>query len=84
MLAAACHVPAMLARNAGAVLGPFAGVAMYMVALRHAPTGVVATIIATMPVLILPLSILIYHEKVSPRAIGGAVLAVVGVALLVL
>jgi drug/metabolite transporter (DMT)-like permease len=84
MLAAACHVPAMLALSAGAVLGPFAGVALYMVALRHAPTGVVATIIATMPMLILPLSILIYHEKVSPRAIGGAVLAVAGVALLVL
>ena len=84
MLAAARHVPAMLALGAGAVLGPFAGVAMYMVALRHAPTGVVATIIATMPVLILPFSIFIYHERVSPRAVGGAILAVVGVALLVL
>jgi drug/metabolite transporter (DMT)-like permease len=44
----------------------------------------VATIIATMPVLILPLSMLVYGEKVSPRAAGGAVLSVAGVALLML
>ena len=53
-----------------------------MVALRHSPTGVVATIIATMPVLILPLSILVYHERVSPRAVAGAIVAVAGVGLL--
>ena len=46
--------------------------------------GVVATIIGTMPVLILPFSVFHYHEKVSLRAIGGAVLAVAGVALLML
>ena len=83
ILAATHNARAMLALAVGAFLGPFAGVSLYMVALRHSPTGVVATIIATMPVLILPFSIFIYHEKVSPRAVGGAVLAVIGVALLV-
>jgi drug/metabolite transporter (DMT)-like permease len=68
----------------GAAVGPFLGVALSMVALRHAPTGVVATIIATMPVLILPFSILVYHEKVSLRATAGAVIAVAGVAMLML
>ena len=62
----------------------FAGVAIYMVALRHSPAGVVATIVATMPVLILPFSIFVYRERVSLRAAGGAVLAVVGVGLLML
>jgi drug/metabolite transporter (DMT)-like permease len=55
-----------------------------MFALRRAPAGVVATIISTMPVLILPLSIFVFHEKVSLRAVGGAILAVAGVALLML
>ena len=36
------------------------------------------------PVLILPFSILFYHEKVSLRAIGGAIVAVAGVAMLML
>jgi drug/metabolite transporter (DMT)-like permease len=84
MLAGARHPQAMLILTFGAIVGPFIGVALNMVALRHAPTGVVATIIATMPVLILPFSILLYHEKVSPRALVGAVIAVAGVAMLML
>lgn len=68
----------------GAIVGPFVGVAFSMIALRYAPTGVVATILATMPVLILPFSILLHHEKVSLRAVGGAIVAVTGVAMLML
>jgi drug/metabolite transporter (DMT)-like permease len=68
----------------GAIVGPFVGVAFSMIALRYAATGVVATIIATMPVLILPFSILLHHERVSLRAAGGAIVAVAGVALLML
>jgi drug/metabolite transporter (DMT)-like permease len=68
----------------GTFLGPFAGVILYMIAVRHCPAGVVSTIIATMPVLVLPGVILLYGEKVSLRAAGGAVLSVAGVALLML
>jgi drug/metabolite transporter (DMT)-like permease len=84
MLSAARDRRAMVALTLVAVMGPFIGTALSMLALEHSPEGVVATIIATMPVLVLPLSILHYHEKVSLRAIGGAVLAVVGVAMLML
>ncbi len=55
-----------------------------MIALRHSPAGVVATIIATSPVLILPFSVFLHHEHVSLRAVGGAIIAVAGVALLML
>lgn len=84
MLAAMRHTRAMGVLTLGAVAGPFAGVALSLVALRLAPTGIVATIIATMPVLILPFSILLHREKVSLRAAGGAVVAVAGVAMLML
>jgi len=67
----------------GTLVGPFAGVILYMVALRHSPAGVVSTIVATMPVLILPFSIYLYRERVSLRAAGGAVIALAGVAMLV-
>jgi drug/metabolite transporter (DMT)-like permease len=85
VIAAAVRRPrAMMIVSAGAVVGPFLGVILFMVALRHCNAGVVSTIIATMPVLILPLAILVYGEKVSFRAAGGAVLSLAGVALLML
>ena len=68
----------------GAFVGPFLGVILCMISLRYCHAGVVSTITNTMPVLILPFLIVIYHEKVSLRAAGGAVHSVVGVALLVL
>jgi len=68
----------------GSFVGPFLGVILCMVSLRYCHAGVVSTIINTMPVLILPFIIVLYHEKVSLRAAGGAVLSVVGVAMLVL
>jgi drug/metabolite transporter (DMT)-like permease len=69
---------------AASVLGPFVGNALIMAALARAPAGVVTTITATMPVMILPLSVLIYREKFGPRGVFGAVLATAGVALLML
>jgi drug/metabolite transporter (DMT)-like permease len=83
MLAAAGNARAMAIVTFGALVGPFAGVVMSLIALRHCHAGVVATIISTMPVLILPFVILLYHEKVSLRALGGAILSILGVALLV-
>ena len=44
--------------------------------------AVAATLMASVPVLILPLVILVYHEKLSWRAVLGAFIAVGGVALL--
>jgi drug/metabolite transporter (DMT)-like permease len=68
----------------GSFVGPFAGVVLMLVALRHCPAGVVTTIIATMPVLILPFSVLLHRERVGFRAIGGAILSLAGVAILAL
>jgi len=67
---------------AGAVLGPFLGVWMSLISVRHIEAGVAATIMATVPIIILPMVVFVYKEKVSPRAVFGAILAVGGVALL--
>jgi drug/metabolite transporter (DMT)-like permease len=75
-------VRAMTIVIAGSAVGPFLGVVACMIALRHAPTGVVATIINTMPVLILPFAILLYRERVSLRATAGALVTVAGVGLM--
>lgn len=84
MIAAAANSKAMFPLMLGAVMGPFLGNVFIMFSLQNTPAGVVTTITATMPVLILPFSIFYYREKISLRAIGGAVVAVAGVALLML
>jgi drug/metabolite transporter (DMT)-like permease len=53
-----------------------------MFALQSCHVGIVTTILATIPVMILPFSIHLHREHVSYRAIGGALVAVAGVALL--
>jgi drug/metabolite transporter (DMT)-like permease len=68
----------------GTLAGPVLGEILNMIAVRNCAAGVVSTIISTMPVLILPCVIVLYREKVSLRAAGGAVLSVIGVALLML
>lgn len=68
----------------GAFVGPFLGVWMSLVAVSLIETGIAATLNATTPVLIIPAVILVYREKVSFRAVLGAVVAVIGVALLFL
>lgn len=84
MLTAARQKRAMAIMMLGAIVGPFAGVALCMIAVRHCHAGIAATIIGTTPVLILPFVILFYKERVSLRAAGGALLSVAGVAMLFL
>ncbi len=68
----------------GAFFGPFLGVSLSLVAVKHTEAGVAATLMALMPVLIIPPAILIMKEWVTPRAIIGAFLAVGGAGLLFL
>ena len=68
----------------GAFFGPFLGVSLSLLSVQLTVTGVAATIMSITPVLIIPPAVLIFHEKISARSIAGAVLAVIGVALLFL
>lgn len=68
----------------GSVFGPFLGVAFSLTAIQYTNTGVAATIMSIVPVLIIPPAIFIFKEKVNLKEIIGAVLAVGGVALLFL
>jgi drug/metabolite transporter (DMT)-like permease len=72
----------LLLSCSGAVSGPFLGVWMSLVASDRADLGVAQTLCSLPPVFLLPAVILIHKERVSPRAVIGAFLAVAGVALL--
>lgn len=66
----------------GSVFGPFLGISFSLIAIKHTKIGIAATIMALVPILMLPLVRFIYKEKPTWRAILGAFLAVLGVALL--
>lgn len=66
----------------GAFFGPFLGVWLSLVAAKLAEVGVAATIMATTPVLVIPLLVVRERYRPSARTLAGTVVAVVGVALL--
>lgn len=68
----------------GAFFGPFLGVWMSLVAVKNTEAGVAMAITSIVPVLVIPWVIIFYKEKVSLRALIGAVIAVIGVFILFL
>lgn len=74
----------MLFTSIGSVFGPFLGVSFSLLAVQNTSTGVAATIMSIVPVLIIPAAVLFFKEKVNLKEVLGALLAVGGVALLFL
>ncbi len=66
----------------GAVFGPFLGVWLSLVAARLSEVGVAATIMATSPVLVIPILMVVERYRPTARAVVGTVVTVAGVALL--
>lgn len=66
------------------VFGAYFGITLSLVAVAYAKVGVASTLIATSPVLMLPMVRLVYHELLSWKAVTGAFIAVTGVAILFL
>jgi drug/metabolite transporter (DMT)-like permease len=68
----------------GAFFGPFLGVTLSLFAVRHTVAGVAASIMALQPVIIIPMVVILYRERVGIGGVLGALVAVAGVALLFL
>ncbi len=70
---------------AGTLVGPTVGIWMSMVAFRGISTaGVAATLINTSPILIIPILYFAFGHKPTLRTLAGTLLAVAGVAVLML
>jgi drug/metabolite transporter (DMT)-like permease len=83
-LAGLRHYRAMGMVGLGAVFGPFLGVSLSLLAVQHTETGVAATLMSLVPVVILIPTWFAHIEPITLRSINGAVLAVLGSALLFL
>jgi len=76
------HTKAMKYISVGSFFGPFIGVSLSLLAVQHAPTGIVSTITSITPILLIPVSIIIFKEKIYLREIVGAVISLIGISLL--
>jgi drug/metabolite transporter (DMT)-like permease len=75
---------AMASTFIGSFFGPFIGVSLSLLAVQYTEAGVAATLMALTPVVIIPLSMILYRERVAWPAAVGAAVAVCGSALLFL
>jgi drug/metabolite transporter (DMT)-like permease len=65
--------------TANALFGPSLGVACYQWALSSAPTSLVMPTVATTPLVVMPFTRIIEKERITPRALLGGAIAVIGV-----
>ena len=72
----------MLYTFIGASLGPFIGVWLSLISAAYAKLGIGATLMATPPILMLPLARIAYRDRAGLMSIGGTFIAVLGVACL--
>jgi drug/metabolite transporter (DMT)-like permease len=68
----------------GAIFGPFLGVWLSLVAVQNTYIGIASTLMALPPIILLPLSHWIFKERITPRAIFGTIIAIIGAALIFL
>lgn len=68
----------------GSVVGPFLGVTFSLIAVANTYVGIASTLMATVPIIMLPITKYYYKEKLSAYSIAGAFIAVGGVAILFL
>ena len=64
-----------------AFFGTYLGIWLQQIALKYSPTGIAQSLLATSPIMVLPM-LLVIGERVTLRAICGAVVALSGIWLL--
>lgn len=74
--------PAMAGVTLGSLFGPVIGVSLSLMAVKYTSAAVASTLMAISPVLIIPVSILFFKEKIVPKEILGAIVGVLGVAIM--
>jgi len=68
----------------GTIFGPVLGITLSLVAIEYTKVGIASTLMATMPIIMLPISRFYFKEKLEWKAIIGAFVAVVGAAIIFL
>ena len=67
--------------TATTIFGPFVGVSFSLMALQYTSAGIASTLMALTPIIIILPSYWLFHEKITWKAVLGAVVSFVGVSL---
>ncbi|HEX3050553.1 MAG TPA: DMT family transporter [Aggregatilineaceae bacterium] len=67
---------------AGAIFGPFVGVWLSLIAVQNTAVGVASTLTSLAPIILIPLSWLLFKERITGRAVAGTALAMAGTVIL--
>ncbi len=68
----------------GSFIGPFLGITFSLLAVAYTYVGIASTLMSTVPIVMLPIVKFYYKEKLSSISILGAIIAVIGIAVLFL
>jgi len=68
----------------GTTFGPVAGITLSLIAIANTMVGIASTLMAMMPIIMLPMSKYYFKEKISWKAFVGATIAVAGAAIIFL
>ena len=66
----------------GGLFGPFLGVSLGLLSAQLLPAGIASTLMSIVPVLLVPVSAIVFRERVTAIEIGGTLMALAGVALM--
>jgi drug/metabolite transporter (DMT)-like permease len=79
--AAVANRKAMMPITLGSFFGPFLGVSFSLLAIQYTSTGIASTIMALVPIFIIPPSVWLFKHRITWQEIIGTIVSLGGVAL---
>ena len=67
--------------TATTIFGPFVGVGFSLMAVQYTAAGIASTLMAMTPIIIIMPAYWLFHEKITWKAVLGALISVIGVSL---
>jgi drug/metabolite transporter (DMT)-like permease len=68
----------------GTLFGPFLGIWLSLIAIKHAHIGIASTLMSLPPIFLIPIAHRLFHDRVTWRSVIGTVVALGGVAMIFL
>lgn len=75
------HRSGITAVSIGSFFGPFLGITLSLFAIQHTKTGIAATFMSLVPIMIIIPSAIMFKEKITAHHVIGAIISIIGVSL---
>lgn len=75
---------ALITLSLGSFFGPVVGVWLSLVSIKYTKLGIATTLMSLTPIFLIPITRTVFKERITPGAVLGTIIAVAGVAILLL